>query len=208
MNYGQRGRELLVDLKKSSDSDTLALYNEEGVRSTLQECTLHYKEMQGQASLASSSGTNSSSGGNGEVPMTSRASLLLHDAAIRRNKRCLLAYHAHRVNGLRHMSKFDHGSTLSMLPMLSEHEQELATQYEQLYTGFSPAILNLLEHVHPPEEEWVEVRVLEDIPDQMDCGGILVNLDYNTTHYLPRSGTVEQLIRRAMLQQLDSEENS
>ena len=108
------------------------------------------------------------------------------------------------------MNKYDHGSTLSIVPLLSEHEQEFATQYEQLYTGYvSPSInLNLLEYVHPPEEEWVEVRVLEHIPDQMDCGGILVNLDYNSTHYLPRAGTVEQLIRRAMLQQLDSEETS
>ena len=195
MNYGQKGRELLLDLKKKSheNESLLGPYNDEGVRSTLQECRLHYEEMQGQAA----------SSGEGDVPMTSRASLLLQDAAIRRNKRCLLAYHAHRLNILRGMTKWDHGSVVSVQSELSEDEQEFATQYESLYSNFNPS---LLQYVHPPEEEWVEVRVLEpNLPPDMDCGGILVNLEYNSTHYLPRAGTVEQFIRRAMLQQLPSE---
>eukprot|EP00970_Alexandrium_tamarense_P005769 scaffold936_cov97-Alexandrium_tamarense.AAC.1 len=42
MNYGQRGRDLLLDLKRS---DWLPSYDEDAVRATIQESALHHDEI-------------------------------------------------------------------------------------------------------------------------------------------------------------------
>ena len=114
-DYGNRGRQLLLDLKNSA---FLPAYNEELVRITLHECNLHYDELSdlhnattaSRDSLAASSSTTT--GGiskdtarTKEPPIEYSPAMTLHAAALERNKRCLLAYHSYRLDKLRDMRR-------------------------------------------------------------------------------------------------------
>jgi GINS complex subunit 1 len=61
--YGQKGRDLLLELKRS---DWLPPYNGELCTEILEEISLHFDELQAQIS------------GNQKPPMEARSSLLLH----------------------------------------------------------------------------------------------------------------------------------
>lgn len=210
MNYGQRGRELLLDLKRS---DWLPPYSDEGVRATLQEISLHFDELSDQVDAANSAAARASGGGKGgagSIPMESRPAMILHDAAIRRNKRCLLAYHAYRMDKLRALR----WETSAALPphvrsLLSEAEVDFFTEYDRLVSRHCTAIdLDLNSDLTPPEEDLVQVRVVRSGLGRIatEYGGS-VELDLGTTHFLPR-GDVEHLIRQGALQQLDGEEHA
>eukprot|EP00978_Attheya_sp_CCMP212_P027894 scaffold94627_cov53-Attheya_sp.AAC.4 len=202
--YGQRGRELLLDLKRS---DWLPSYNDEGVRATLQEISLHFNELTDQASAASSAERTSATN-KGAIPMQTRPSMLLHDAAIRRNKRCLLAYHNHRADKLRALR----WETSAALPthvraLLSEAEVDFFAEYDRLVSRYSAAMdLDLGANVTPPEEDFALVRVVHSGLGRIVTEIGTVALDVGTTHSLPRND-VEHLIRQGALQQLNGEEN-
>ena len=215
MNYGQRGKELLLDLKRS---DWLPSYSDEGVRATLQEISLHFDELSDHVAAANATAANAAAaggggkggGGKGGIPMETRPAMTLHDAAIRRNKRCLLAYHAYRADKLRALR----WETSAVLPphvraLLSEAEVDFFAEYDRLVSRHCTAIdLDLNSDLMPPEEELVQVRVVRAGLGRIatEHGGS-VELDLGTTHYLPR-GDVEHLVRQGALLQLDGEENT
>lgn len=184
-NYGQRGRELLLELKCS---DWLPPYNDEAVRATLQEIQLHFGELTDQISA-------------GEKPaMEARPSLLLHDAAIRRNKRCLLAYHMYRLKKLREST-----CTTVQSSLLSEAEVDFMSEYDKLRARYSDS-LDLNANIFPPSHDFVQVRVIKDNLGKLVTDmGSAVSLELGTLHYLPRSD-VEPLIRQGFLEQVDGEE--
>eukprot|EP00986_Skeletonema_menzelii_P021335 scaffold34097_cov148-Skeletonema_menzelii.AAC.4 len=66
MNYGQRGVELLRELKRS---DWLPSYNEESVRATLQEINLHTAELQDIVRANNRVANNNTSTGGGGAPV-------------------------------------------------------------------------------------------------------------------------------------------
>lgn len=218
MNYGQRGCELLLELTRS---DWLPPYNDEGVRATIQEASLHLDELNDQVAAAtavanatgeiasSSRAPAAGSGNDNKLPMESRPSLVIHNAAIRRNKRCLLAYHNYRINKLRALRWETNGVIPSSIrSLLSEPELDFWTDYDKLVSRYSAAIdLDLSSDQSPPVDEWVLVRVVRgDLGriDTSECGPVLLEL--GTTHNLPR-GDVEHLIRQGAVVQLDGEEN-
>jgi len=198
MNYGQRGKDLLLDLKRS---DWLPPYNDESVRGVLSEIELHFKELTAQA-IAMSNDDNG-------MQMERRPAMLLHEAAIKRNKRCLLAYHAYRLDKLKAL-RWDTSASLPahIRALLSEKEVDFYTDYDKLVARYNSSlgVLDLNSYMQPPEEDLVEVRVV-----QSGLGTIVtdhfgeVSLELGTTHFLSR-GDVEHLIRQGSLQQLDGEE--
>lgn len=203
MNYGQRGKDLLLDLKRS---DWLPLYNDENVRGVLSEIDTHFKELTAQARAATQLASQRKEDG---IPQECRPAMLLHEAAIKRNKRCLLAYHAHRLEKLKAL-RWD---TCAALPvnvrtLLSEKEVDFYTEYDKLVSRFNSSlgVLDLNSYMQPPEEDLIEVRVV-----QSGLGTIVtdhfgeVSLELGTTHFLSR-GDVEHFIRQGSLQQLDGEE--
>ena len=143
--------------------------------------------------------------------MQPRPSMLLHEAAISRNKRCLLAYHAYRLDKLKEL-RWDTSAALpgQVRSLLSEKEIDFYTQYDKLVARYNSSLgaLDLNSYMQPPEEDLVEVRVV-----QSGLGTIVtdhfgeVSLELGTTHFLSR-GDVEHLIRQGSLQQLDGEETS
>ena len=209
MNYGQRGRELLQDLKRS---DWLPSYNEDGVRAALQEINSHTEELTVLVRAANRAASDDATDGAPSGPaVENRPSLILHDASIRRNKRCLLAYHAYRIDKLRAL-RWEMAGTLPDAAkfVLSEAEVDFFTEYDRLVAGHALrtplAALDWNADQNPPEENFVQVRVVQgglgNIETEM-CGQ--VELEKGSTHYLPR-GDVEHLIRSGAVVQLGGEE--
>mmetsp|Transcript_14649 Transcript_14649/g.20905 ORF Transcript_14649/g.20905 Transcript_14649/m.20905 type:complete len:241 (-) Transcript_14649:173-895(-) len=238
MNYGQSAKDLILEIKRS---DWLPPYNEEGVRSSLSEISLHFEELEAQMIASNNAAQTMTSAGSGEAQaqtgdstanslnvnarrtprMESRPSMLLHDTAIRRIKRCLLAYHSYRIDKLKAL-RWETSATLPphVRSLLSEAEVDFYLEYDKLLSRYpislsstgadgidaNGAILDLNADRQPPEEDMVEVRVVKD-----GLGTIVtehwgeVSLELGTTHYLSR-GDVEHLIRQGVLQQLDAEE--
>jgi len=201
MNFGQRGRDLLLDLKRS---DWLPPYDD-GVRATLKETSLHFDELSDKVNATRGNGDNKSN----PPPFKSRPSLLLHDAAIRRNKRCLLAYHAYRVDKLRELRwETAAGFTSHHRALLSETEIDFFSEYDRLVSRHAARVdLDLSSDLTPPEEDFIEVRVAQHGIGRIATeGGSSVALDIGTTHHI-RRGDVEHLIRQGVLQQLNCEES-
>eukprot|EP00979_Chaetoceros_neogracilis_P015515 scaffold6044_cov237-Chaetoceros_neogracile.AAC.1 len=203
MNYGQRAKELLLDLKRS---DFMPPYNDETVRAALSEINLHFDELHDQA-VAS----RRANPGSDNIPLNSRPALILHDASIRRNKRCLLAYHAYRLEKLKRL-RWDTAAALPshIKSLLSEAEVDFYMDYDKLVSRFNEGLggLDLNSNLQPPEEDLIEVRVVKAGLGTIvtDYGGE-VSLELGTTHFLSR-GDVEHLIRQGALQQLDGEETA
>ena len=213
MNYGQRGIELLRELQRS---DWLPLYSEEGVRAAIQDVHAHTEELTALVRAAprdnaAPGATEGARRGAGPA-VEHRPALLLHDAALRRNKRCLLAYHAHRLDRLRAL-RWDAGGTLppALRPVLSEAEVDFFAEYDKLAARHALsgplADLDWTADRDPPAEAFVQVRVARGGLGRIEtetCG--TVELEAGSMHYLPR-GDVEPLIRSGALVQLSGEES-
>lgn len=215
MNYGTKARDLLLELKSS---DFLPTYNEENVRAALAEISHHTDELTDLVRAANRNNNANDGTTNGsnnttttttpQIPIESRPSMILHDASIRRNKRCLLAYHAYRIDKLRNLRWATSGTLPpAVTPLLNEAEIEYFREYDNLVC--STSLYGLMDYnsdMEPPTENFVMVRVREKglgkIETEM-CG--VVELEVGTMHYLPR-GDVEGLLRRGALVQLSGEE--
>lgn len=208
MNYGQKGKELLLDLKRS---DWLPPYNENCVRGALQEITSHFKELNDEVRAAAGARPGGGSEGPAKPPMESRPALILHDAAIRRNKRCLLAYHNYRLEKIKAV-RWETGAAPPpehLRSLLSEAEMDFLAAYDRVITRQSERLdLDLMSDPQPPGDDLVEVRVVRPgLGTIVTDSGAEVALEMGTTHHLPRAD-VEHLVRQASLQQLDGEENT
>ena len=212
MNTGERAKELILDLKRS---DWLPGYNEEAVRATLTEIQHAFDDLNDQVNASNSASKNGTglTESSGKPQMQSRPAIILHDTAIRRNKRCLLAYHSFRLEKLRSL-RWDTTATLptQIRSLLSEAEIDFYSEYERIISRYNTSLsndgaLDLNANMQPPEEDLMEVRVVKD-----GLGTIVtdlwgeVSLDLGTTHFLSRSD-VEHLVRQGALCQLDAEES-
>merc|ERR1740136_241349 len=195
MNYGQKGKELILDLKRS---DWLPPYNDETVRSTLSEISLHFDEL------------------NDQVHASRTAKETIADPADRPTTDALggtpsMPSRPARLKALR----WDTSASLPphVRALLSEAEVDFYAGYDKLVSvynaGLSVAVgdgngegsdtvipLDLNANLQPPEEDLIEVRVV-----QGGLGTIVterwgeVSLELGTTHFLSR-GDVEHLIRQ------------
>ncbi|KAH9829037.1 GINS complex Psf1 component [Rhodofomes roseus] len=89
--YGDLATQLLVESRRSTATDTLLKYNDVLVRSIVRE--QRQLEALLQAALAAHP--------DEVAPNPLLPTILLYQTAINRNKRCLLAYHAHRIDRLK-----------------------------------------------------------------------------------------------------------
>jgi len=173
MNYCQQGKDLLLDLKRS---DWLPAYNDENVKAVHSEIKIHFNELNDQAKAAaqvtadrnkrSSSNSNDDDGKKStSLPMESRPAIVLHETAIRRNKRCLLAYHKYRLDKLKSLC-WDTSASLPghIRSLLSEAEMDFYTEYDQLVARYNSSLgaINLNSLMQPPEEDLIEVHYLQN----------------------------------------------
>eukprot|EP00588_Corethron_pennatum_P010423 CAMPEP_0194266766 /NCGR_PEP_ID=MMETSP0169-20130528/1562_1 /TAXON_ID=218684 /ORGANISM="Corethron pennatum, Strain L29A3" /LENGTH=237 /DNA_ID=CAMNT_0039007525 /DNA_START=43 /DNA_END=756 /DNA_ORIENTATION=+ len=236
MKFGQKGKELLLDLKRSSQQDHnqsgpdaaagIPAYNAEAVRACIDECTHHYTELEGLVA-ATSSGAGRERGGDGDdidaadgrtgrqrLEFSSRPALLFHDACLNRNRRCLLAYHRHRADRLRDVRWEGAGGGAMGLPdairtNLADAEVEFFSKYDSLLSSYCAKInFDLTSSLAPPDHCYlVEIRVISpDVGTIITEDGSEINLEMGTIHYLQYS-EVEHLVRQGLVEMLNTEDN-
>ncbi|KAH8592487.1 PSF1 domain protein, partial [Bisporella sp. PMI_857] len=146
--------------------------------------------------------------------------LLVDHLSMRRNKRCLLAYHRTRTDKLEEMvwngrdiadlagqdsnerlggnGDIAEGSGSSLSP----EEEEYVRQYSDLLAAYKGqwTDIDLTGSLEPPHDLFIDVRVLKDAGEiQTEYGTI--NLTKNSQFYV-RQGDVERLIAQGYLQKL------
>mmetsp|Transcript_862 Transcript_862/g.1365 ORF Transcript_862/g.1365 Transcript_862/m.1365 type:complete len:196 (-) Transcript_862:122-709(-) len=195
MEYGNKGRELLIDLKSS---EFLSAYNEDLVRATVQECNQHFDEINKMTKAV----------GPDAIPMECAPFLKLHEAALMRNKRCLLAYHSYRLDKLREMRSETANAVLTpdIRATFGEAELDFYSEYDRLVSNYGAQYgVNLTADLSPPdaEEHYVQVRVVQEGLGKIvtESGNSLV-LELGSTHFVRRAD-VEHLVVQGMLEQLD-----
>lgn len=187
MNYGQRGRDLVSECKHGE----LLPYNDEAVRACLEEVTFHVDEL---THLANSIDDD-------KPTLEVRPSLTLHQAAVLRNKRCLLAYHNYRVNAIKTDPSVPKSS-------LSEAEIDFLQSFERLRAEHSDKFrgLNLSKSKLPPTQTLIQVRVLQSLGKiVLSETGATVDLEKGTLHFLPAQD-VEEFIQQGFLELVEGEE--
>ncbi|KAK3185272.1 DNA replication protein psf1 [Lecanicillium sp. MT-2017a] len=150
--------------------------------------------------------------------------LLVNHLSMRRNKRCLLAYHRTRTDKLEELvwngsdivdlsgQQVREASASNGAPpaggdgstsSLSPQEEEFVRQYSDLLAAFKGqwTDIDLTGSLQPPRDLFIDVRVLKDAGEiQTEYGAI--NLTKNSQFYV-RQGDVERLIAQGYLQKLD-----
>lgn len=190
--FGELATQLVLESRRSTATDTLLKYNDSLVRSIIRE----QRDLEKVADPLT----------HAELP----PSLLLIQTAIIRNKRCLLAYHAHRVDRLRDMYWAVGGALPHILSnqdirsKLSPHEVDYLRQYNESVMNFRSEFSNELDITasitHPPKDLHVLVRVVRD------CGVIqteLGSIDFQKgQRFMVRRADIEHLIVQGYLEEV------
>ncbi|PVI07208.1 GINS complex, Psf1 component [Periconia macrospinosa] len=211
--YGESGLKLVQHAKRTLKLPHLPPYQTELVRATTREVRDLDKDV--AAILEPFAGSFNPS----SEPATACA-LLTNHLCMRRNKRCLLAYHRNRTDKLEEMcwsgidvlerqqqtakngkeggnSGADGGSS-----SLSPEEEEYVRQYSDLLAAYKGqwTDIDLTGNLEPPKDLFIDVRVLKDAGEiQTEYGAI--TLTKNSQFYV-RQGDVERLIQQGYLQRL------
>lgn len=199
MNYGHYGRDLLLELKRADGG--LPKYNDRLVSGALQDLRLHVQALQDQVEATKvSDGT--------KLPVQVRPSILLQNAAVLRNKRCLLAYHVARVSM---MEEAYWNSTVGEISdKLCPAETAFLDDFGKLVQSYTKQCGlsrdDLRAHSMPPlPDDRVQVRVLQELGSIVLDSGASVNLTAGSTHYLLWSD-VEEYVRDGVVRVLQGEE--
>ncbi|KAJ4367526.1 DNA replication protein psf1 [Neocucurbitaria cava] len=216
--YGETANKLVQNAKRTQALPHLPPYASELVRSIIREVRDLDKDVSNILAPYSGSFNPSAS------PETACA-LLVNHLCMRRNKRCLLAYHRVRSDKLegycwegvdvleaqsggaqgagdgggeaggRGGGKKDESS-------LSPEEEEYVRQYSDLLAAYKGqwTDIDLTGNLEPPRDLFIDVRVLKDAGEiQTEYGSI--TLTKNSQFYV-RQGDVERLIAQGYLQRL------
>jgi GINS complex subunit 1 len=190
--FGELGTQLVMESRRSTATDTLLKYNDTLLRSIFREQRDLEKAVQEL------------------VQGDTSPALLIYQTAITRNKRCLLAYHAHRLDRLRDMY-WDVGGALPHLlsdqdlrGKLSPHEVDYLRQYNNSVMEFRAEFSHELDITasitQPPQDLHVLVRVVRD------CGVIqteLGSIDFKKNHrFMVRRADIEHLIVQHYLEEV------
>ncbi|KIL58357.1 hypothetical protein M378DRAFT_170715 [Amanita muscaria Koide BX008] len=192
--YGELATQLVLESKRSSQTDTLFKYNDTLVRSIIRE----QRDLE-KAALELV-----------QQPGPPPPSLLIVQTAILRNKRCLLAYHTHRVDCLRDMYWAVGGALPHLLSnqdlrsKLSPHEVDYLRQYNscvmEFRSEFSQELDIMASITQPPKDIHVLVKVVKD------CGVIqteLGTIDFKKgQRFMVRRADIEHLIVQGYLEEV------
>ena len=191
--FGELGTQLVTEAKRSTATDTLLKYNDTLVRSIVREQRDLEKAVNSLVHQVAPS-----------------PALYVYQTAIVRNKRCLLAYHANRIDRLRDMYWAVGGALPHILSnqdvrsKLSPHEVDYLREYNasvmEFRSEFSHELDITASITHPPKELHVLVRVVRD------CGVIqteLGSIDFKKGHrFMVRKADIEHLIVQHYLEEV------
>eukprot|EP01113_Clastostelium_recurvatum_P017367 TRINITY_DN2036_c0_g1_i1.p1 TRINITY_DN2036_c0_g1~~TRINITY_DN2036_c0_g1_i1.p1 ORF type:complete len:211 (+),score=19.71 TRINITY_DN2036_c0_g1_i1:42-635(+) len=186
----ERAADIVRALRRT---ERLPPYDNEGVLAVCQEITALEDEILGTIDRTSREERE-----RREI----RASIIVHNAYMHRNKRCMLVYLMHRLNKIKDL-RWDLGGAVlptEVRDSMSASEVEWFQGYDKLLAEYMGAIdLDLTVDLdRPPKDLFVEVRVLKEQGEIMLESGQAVNLIAHTTHYLRRTD-VETLVRQGIL---------
>ncbi|KAL4953915.1 DNA replication complex GINS protein psf1 [Aspergillus filifer] len=221
--YGELGNKLVQHAKRTQGLSYLPPYQTELVRTVAREVRDLDRDL--AALLAPFEGAFNPS----QEPAVACA-LLVDHLCIRRNKRCLLAYHRVRtekleeacwkgVDLLEQQAQQQQGSegssgqgqnanvpgaagTAGGESSLSPEEEEYFQQYADMLATYKGqwTDIDLTGSLEPPKDLFIDVRVLKDAGEIQTEYGV-INLTKNSQLYV-RHGDVERLIAQGFLERL------
>ncbi|KAH8179831.1 GINS complex protein [Sarocladium implicatum] len=211
--YGDIGLKLVQHAKRTQNLTHLPPYQTELVRASTREVRDLDKDVsdllepfQGSFDPAADQAT--------------ACTLLVNHLAMRRNKRCLLAYHRTRTDKLEELvwngtdvgelsgQQIRDGNVAggagqdTSTSSLSPQEEDYVRQYSDLLAAYKGqwTDIDLTGSLEPPRDLFIDVRVLKDAGEiQTEYGAI--TLTKNSQFYV-RQGDVERLIAQGYLQKL------
>ncbi|KAK5675437.1 DNA replication protein psf1 [Elasticomyces elasticus] len=219
--YAEQANKLVLDAKRIQKLRHLPPYAATTVRAVTKEVRDLDREV---SNLLAPFQTGSTQGSDGsqikssnfnpaEDPATACA-LLVNHLSMRRNKRCLLAYHRVRTDKLEELcwsgvdvadlqtaggASSNQSDTTSSL---SAEEEQYMHQYSNLLAAYKGqwTDIDLTGSLEPPKDIFIDVRVLKDAGEiQTEYGSI--TLTKNSQFYV-RQADVERLIQQGYLQKL------
>lgn len=220
--YGELATQLLTDARRSTQTDTLLKYNDVLVRSILRE----QRHLEALLTDILNRHDDTALGDDPNTP-----TILLYQTAILRNKRCLLAYHHHRLERLKDMF-WTVGGALPLLlstrytttaaggaganssaakeadvrSKLSPHEVDFLRRYSESLLEFRSGVLateevDLFAPITRPPKD---LHVLVKVV--RDCGVIQTEvgaIDFRKgQRFLVRRADVEHLITQGYLEEV------
>jgi GINS complex subunit 1 len=194
--YGELATQLVMESRRSTQTDTLLKYNDALIRSIIRE----------QRDLEKAADPLTRLELDGNPP----PALLILQTTINRNKRCLLAYHTHRTDRLRDLYWAVGGALPHILSnqdirgKLSPHEVDFLRQYNssvmEFRSDFSHELDIMSSITHPPKDIHTLVKVVRD------CGVIqteLGNIDFQKDQrFMVRRADIEHLIVQGYLEEV------
>ncbi|KAF9740501.1 DNA replication protein psf1 [Paraphaeosphaeria minitans] len=214
--YGEIGNKLVQHAKRTQSLAHLPPYQTELVRAVTREVRDLDKDV--ATILEPFAGSFDPS----TEPATACA-LLVNHLCMRRDKRCLLAYHRTRTDKLEEMcwSGIDVLERQQQLSQkgggdgagaqmgtdgagssLSPEEEEYVRQYSDLLASYKGqwTDIDLTGSLEPPKDLFIDVRVLKDAGEiQTEYGAITLT---KNSQFFVRQGDVERLIQQGYLQRL------
>ncbi|KAH8885215.1 GINS complex, Psf1 component [Thozetella sp. PMI_491] len=211
--YGDLGTKLVQQAKRTQNLAHLPPYQTELVRGVTREV----RDLDKDVARILEPFNNSF---DPSAEQATACTLLVNHLSMRRNKRCLLAYHRTRTDKLEELvwngtdlqdlsgqqqvggagggvASSDGGSS-----SLSPQEEDYVRQYGDLLAAYKGqwTDIDLTGSLEPPKDLFIDVRVLKDAGEiQTEYGAI--NLSKNSQFYV-RQGDVERLIAQGYLQRL------
>jgi len=198
--FGDQAMGLIVEARRSEAATTLLKYNDPAVRAVCREIRMLETDLVRVTAEYESGGT--------QPPENVMAAAAFCHVALRRNKRCVLAYQNHRLERLRGLYWGAAGSLAHLLgdqdirSKLSPHEVDFLRKYNQIVQDYRADFADILDVVSdvtdPPKELHVVVRVVKD------CGTIQTELgaiDFQKgQRFMVRRSDIEQLITQGFLE--------
>ncbi|KAG4108217.1 PSF1 domain-containing protein [Neocallimastix lanati (nom. inval.)] len=191
--YADQAAKLVKEAKRTEN--ILPEYNTELVRDVQREIrTLHHNTT---VLLRQYDIRNSTENDPGAT-----AAILIHHRSLERNKRCLLAYHYHRLKKIKEYCWELGHVPQELITNLSALEMDFSTDYQSIINDYSSNFtgIDLSSSLDPPKDPYIEVRVLKDCGEIYTENG-LVTLSKNSQHYLRRTD-VEHLINEGYLKHI------
>jgi len=193
--------QLVAESRRSTATDTLFKYNDPLIRTII-------REQRGLEHLVTSVLPGDAEIDPSDIP----PSVIIHQTAIARNKRCLLAYHHHRMNFLKNLYWSLGGALPPILSNgqiranLAPHEVDFLREYNALVVDFRADFSDELDITsgvtNPPKDIHVVVRVVKD------CGVIQTEvgtIDFQKgQRFTVRRSDIEHLIVQGYLEEVQS----
>ena len=195
--HGRKAEDMLRELQRS---DWLPPFNTSAMRHVIEEVTALHEEI---VRIIEGLRAQGIEGHIGDASVS--CSLVIQNASILRNKRCLLAYLHHRMNVIKNL-RWETGNVIpeELKPLLDKREVSFFSDYDRCVSDYMQQVgVDLFSDMQPPKELKIEVRVLEDCGEIMTETGV-INLTKNSTHFVRRAD-VQHLIKQNMLRHIESE---